>query len=294
MSPANNICRICQGADWEELYQGPIRQGRFGNATATDRVVYRCRRCDTGWLEGVAVDYESDAYRECVGDGAGAANFYRAHDGEQAEKLALVGTDQLRGRCVADIGCGAGSFLDLVRGVAGTTVAIEPTRAYHAALQAHGHEVFPYAADAARAWQGKVDVAVCFSVIEHLEDPVQVLAEVRSLLAPGGRLLVSTPNRHDWLLELLPVDYRAFFYRVVHRWYFSAASLRKLGAVAGFPRVEPFYHHRFDLANFLLWLRDRRPSGLGKVAVEPMLDASFRASLCASGRSDYLYAWLAV
>ena len=56
----------------------------------------------------------------------------------------------------------------------------------------------------------------------------------------------------------------------------------------------PIRQGRFDLANFLLWLRDRRPSGLGKVAIEPVLDASFRASLCASGRSDYLYAWMTV
>lgn len=287
-------CRICQGTDWEELYRGPVRQGRFGNSIATDRLVRRCQRCDTGWLEGAPVDYESDAYRECVDEGAGVAVFHRVHDGEQAAKLALLGTDQLRGRCIADIGCGAGSFLDLVRGMARATVAVEPARAYHAALQAHGHAVFPYAAEVAREWQGTVDVAVCFSVIEHLEDPVQVLTEIRALLATGGRLLISTPSRHDWLLELLPVDYRAFFYRAVHRWYFSAESLRQLGAAAGFTRVEPFFQHRFDLANFLLWLRDRRPSGQGKVEVEPVLDASFRASLCASGRSDYLYAWMSV
>ncbi len=292
MNPTTHICRICQGADWEELYRGLIRQGRFGNSTSTDRLVYRCKVCDSGWLEGTPVDYESDAYRESVDEGAGVADFHRAHDGEQAEKLALLGTNQLRGHCIMDIGCGAGSFLDLMRGMAGATVAVEPMRAYHATLQAHGHAVFPYTSEVSREWQGKVDLATCFSVIEHLEDPVRVLAEIRGLLAPGGRLLVSTPNRHDWLLELLPVDYPKFFYRVVHRWYFSAESLRRLGAAAGFARVEPFFHHRFDLGNFLLWLRDRRPSGRGKVPAEPVLDASFRASLCASGRSDYLYAWM--
>ncbi|MFW0786717.1 class I SAM-dependent methyltransferase [Gordonia sp. CPCC 206044] len=42
---------------------------------------------------------------------------------------------------------------------------------------------------------GSVDVVVNFQVIEHLWDQAQFIAECRRVLRPGGRLLISTPNR---------------------------------------------------------------------------------------------------
>ena len=39
------------------------------------------------------------------------------------------------------------------------------------------------------------DLVTCFEAIEHVEDPFRALSELRRVLAPGGVLLVSTPNR---------------------------------------------------------------------------------------------------
>jgi SAM-dependent methyltransferase len=39
------------------------------------------------------------------------------------------------------------------------------------------------------------DIVVCSDVIEHVEDPQAMLREIRRLLAPGGRLAISTPIR---------------------------------------------------------------------------------------------------
>lgn len=43
---------------------------------------------------------------------------------------------------------------------------------------------------------GPFDLCVSFETIEHLEEPERFLSDVRSLLSPGGRLLISTPNRY--------------------------------------------------------------------------------------------------
>ncbi|HEX2086114.1 MAG TPA: class I SAM-dependent methyltransferase, partial [Solirubrobacteraceae bacterium] len=49
---------------------------------------------------------------------------------------------------------------------------------------------------------GSFDLALCSEVIEHLHDPAPALRGLRRLLAPGGRLVLSTPLR--WSpLELL-------------------------------------------------------------------------------------------
>lgn len=287
-------CRACGSHAVDTGYHGPIRDGRFGSLTPRECSIVVCADCGFGELVGAdSVDYASDAYRESV-DGAATINsFHALHDPEQAGKLGLIDLHAARAAVVADIGCGAGSFLDLLRGTAARTVAVEPMRAYHEHLARSGHEVFACCADASTPLAGRVDMATCFSVIEHVEDPVQLLREIRTLLKPGGTLVLSTPNARDWLLELLPTDYAAFFYRVVHRSYFTADSLRAAGAAAGFRHVDVRFQHRFDLANALLWLRDRRPSGLGAVKVPASVDAAFRAALEAEGRADYLVATLA-
>jgi 2-polyprenyl-3-methyl-5-hydroxy-6-metoxy-1,4-benzoquinol methylase len=286
-------CKVCGAGSWTVLYEGPIRVGRFGRTTAEARPVLRCGGCGVGFLPVQGpVDYESAEYRELVDGDASPEAYYRLHDGEQAEKLRLVGPGILRGRVVADVGCGAGSFLDVVGGLAASTIAIEPTAGFHDRLRAQGHTVYPYAADAARDWRGRVDVAVCFSVVEHVEDPVRFLDDVRALLRPGGLLVLSTPNLRDWMLDVLPDDYGAFFFRAVHTWYFDVDSLGRLAQRAGYAASEVRAVHRFDLSNALLWLRDRRPSGLGVLPVSPTVDAAFARWLESEGRADYLYATL--
>jgi SAM-dependent methyltransferase len=269
-----------------------VRIGRFGNLSPDERTIWRCGGCHAGWLAGSGIDYVSTEYRNLVDGGADAATFYGVHDGEQADKVGIVGTDALRGRVIADVGAGAGSFLDVARGMAAATIAVEPTQTFHDELRRKGHMVFDFCATVSPEWLGRADLAVCFSVLEHVDDPRQLLGDVRKLLRPGGRALVSTPNLNDWLVSLLPDDYAPFFFRHVHRWYFDADALTALARAAGFERVHPFYRHRFDLSNFVLWLRDRRPSGAARIDVPAPLDATFRSTLEATGRSDYLYAWL--
>ena len=295
MNPADQQiafpCGICGASSWEVLFRGRIRMGGFGQLSPESRTVFRCTACGAGFLPSSAsVDYVSEQYRDLVDGGGSPERFYDVHDAEQAGKLAILGTGELRHKVVADIGCGAGSFLDLVKGLASATLAVEPARSFHPVLAAKGHRVFSYCGDVPSEWHGLVDTAVCFSVVEHVADPVALLREVRRLLRPGGELLLSTPNLNDWMLELLPEDYGAFFFRTVHSWYFDADSIQRLAAAAGFAECAVEYVHRFDLANALVWLRDRRPSGQEAIALGPPVNAAFQSWLESTGRADYLYA----
>jgi ubiquinone/menaquinone biosynthesis C-methylase UbiE len=49
---------------------------------------------------------------------------------------------------------------------------------------------------------GRFDVVVSFEVFEHLEQPAAYLAECHRVLRPGGRLLLSTPNRATWDIHM--------------------------------------------------------------------------------------------
>ena len=271
------------------MYRGPIRVGRLGQLSAGPRTVWQCGGCGAGYLPDQVVDYASGDYRTLVDDSDSAEEFHRLHDPEQAEKLRILGTAGLRDAVLMDVGCGAGSFLDLVKGFCRATIGIEPTPSLRAVLTAKGHLAFPYCADVPDTWDRQMDIAVSFSVIEHVENPIAFLRDIRRFLKPGGRLLLSTPNRGDWLLEVLPGEYRQFFYRAVHTWYFDAESIVRLVQQAGFGEASVSYLHRYDLSNAILWLRDKQPTGRAKLHIPEAANALFRPMLEASGRADYLY-----
>ncbi len=43
-------------------------------------------------------------------------------------------------------------------------------------------------------WQGRFDTVVCLNVLEHVRDPLLALRNMRSALAPGGRLILYVPQ----------------------------------------------------------------------------------------------------
>jgi 2-polyprenyl-3-methyl-5-hydroxy-6-metoxy-1,4-benzoquinol methylase len=285
-------CKICGARQWDLLYCGPVRAGKFGEVTSKPQAVWKCRGCEAGFLEGFTLDYETGEYRRLVEGEDSIDHFYQIHDSEQLEKINVVGTGNLRKKIIADIGCGAGSFLDLIKGYSSATIAIEPQQNYHPALRDKGHRVYSYCEDLLQEWRKKIDLIVCFSVIEHLDDPVSLMSQARGLVNSHGRVLISTPNGNDWLLNLLPDAYSRFFYRTAHKWYFREESLKKLAQIAGFSKAAVRYVHRFDFSNFLLWLRDERPTGLGKIQIPASLNEHFSRALEEAGTADYMYAWL--
>jgi SAM-dependent methyltransferase len=48
---------------------------------------------------------------------------------------------------------------------------------------------------------GAFDLVVSFETIEHVADPERVLDEMRRVLAGDGLLVISTPNKHEYLVE---------------------------------------------------------------------------------------------
>lgn len=44
-----------------------------------------------------------------------------------------------------------------------------------------------------------VDVVICLEVLEHLENPSHFLREVRRIIRPSGRAIISVPNPYCWM-----------------------------------------------------------------------------------------------
>ncbi len=92
-----------------------------------------------------------------------------------------------------DVGCGNGAFMARAQSAGWYVQGIEPDHAAASQAVLQGFEVFEggIADFDARA---SYDVITLAHVIEHLHDPVSMLAGCRKLLRPGGTMWIATPN----------------------------------------------------------------------------------------------------
>jgi hypothetical protein len=152
----------------------------------------------------------------------------------QIHTLGAIWPYSVRGLNIADIGCGGISLLDYLKGASNEMLAVEPYEVFRTDLIKRGYNTYPYSRDTLEDWNSKVDRAFNIQVIELTHNPVEFLSKIRPLIATDGRRVISTLNRNDMLFELLNDELPAFFYRVVHRWYFNVESLCICAERAGF------------------------------------------------------------
>jgi 2-polyprenyl-3-methyl-5-hydroxy-6-metoxy-1,4-benzoquinol methylase len=124
------------------------------------------------------------------------------------------------GRRVLDAGCGIGYGSNMLAeaGAAEVTGVDIAESVIEAASQGAASGVTFRTGDIAALDlpADSFDLVVCFEVIEHVEDTDAVLDELTRLLAPGGLLLISSPNRDQYVpgnphhrYEFLPEELRA-------------------------------------------------------------------------------------
>jgi O-antigen biosynthesis protein len=104
------------------------------------------------------------------------------------------------GKRVIDLGCGEGYGSAMLAATAATVVGIEIELGVveHArgAYQRPNLEFLEGSVlDLDRIPPASIDVAVCFEVLEHVQEHEQLLDGINRVLAPGGLLAISTPDR---------------------------------------------------------------------------------------------------
>jgi 2-polyprenyl-3-methyl-5-hydroxy-6-metoxy-1,4-benzoquinol methylase len=144
---------------------------------------------------------------------------------------------------VLDVGCDTG-YLGTVLSALGGTVCgfeVDPVTAAEAANHLARVEV----GDLERTdlvelfGAGNFDVVVFGDVLEHLRDPLPILRQARPLLAPGGSVIISTPNiaHGDIRLALLQGRFRYTQVGILdetHTKFFTKDSLVSFLSDAGF------------------------------------------------------------
>ncbi|WP_447764389.1 bifunctional 2-polyprenyl-6-hydroxyphenol methylase/3-demethylubiquinol 3-O-methyltransferase UbiG [Sphingopyxis panaciterrae] len=115
----------------------------------------------------------------------------------------------LAGRSALDVGCGAGLLAEPLARMGAAVTGVDAAPENIAAAQDHaagqGLAIAYHAGELAALPAATFDLVTSMEVVEHVADPALFVGELAARLAPGGLMILSTPNR-TMLSKLLLVE----------------------------------------------------------------------------------------
>jgi SAM-dependent methyltransferase len=166
-----------------------------------------------------------------------------------------LSTSEGVGRSLLDVGCGSGDYLNMFARAGFDVVGVDPDPKARSVAQKFG-PVHDGTAEDLPSLGRQFDTVLFSHVLEHCIDPATALRNARSVIAPGGRLIVEVPNN----------DAAAFgMFQQLWPWtdiprhlhFFAEASMRKLMADAGF-RATKVLHHGYTRQFHPHWIRTQQ------------------------------------
>jgi SAM-dependent methyltransferase len=156
---------------------------------------------DPNWPDDVKAIYKHDM--EEIWDKALAPHLWNQYHNQLNIYMSLVGKSRAD---ILDVGCAQGT-LALLLAEQGHNVTAVDIRAsfldYAHTRYAHGHIRYIAANIMTDIIPGRYDIIFANQIIEHLVYPDVLVTQLKRILKPGGRLIISTPNA-DYIKCTLP------------------------------------------------------------------------------------------
>lgn len=235
----NRLCPLCSASTgrpvWREDNYRYILCGRCDAvfSDVSEETYVRLRH--NAWDEDRPTDHATWFYRD-------------TRTAVHQDFLAYVSRKRPPGRLL-DVGCGLGVFMQRAREHGWEAHGCDTS----ASWVAHARELLGAPAAVTHsdileleAPAGGYDLITLWDVIEHIYQPLDVLAHLRTLLAPGGQVFIRTPNiLYVWpiyglrrlllghTVELGPLNHVVYFQRAT-----MGRALKKSGLV---PREWPVF-----------------------------------------------------
>jgi len=232
-------CPLCRGGDIRPFKKGTFDPQTIGAADfrITDShygsrwTLFSCRDC-------------AFVFANPLPDGEAIAGFYAALDDQEYSQedegrgrnfsviLRRLARFSPPGSLLLDVGAASGIFLNLARRAGYVVEGIEPSaRLVADAERLYGLTLFRGSAEQYPAGR-EFAVITLLDVLEHVTDPNALLGVLERLLAPGGTLVIVTPDIGSLAARLL--GGRWWHYRAAHVNFFNRRSLDRLLSAHGF------------------------------------------------------------
>jgi 2-polyprenyl-6-hydroxyphenyl methylase/3-demethylubiquinone-9 3-methyltransferase len=153
----------------------------------------------------------------------------------------------LVGKRALDVGCGAGLLCEPLARLGAEVTGVDAAQENVAAASAHaaggGLSIDYRWGDIAELDLGRFDLVTSMEVIEHVADKAAFLAALKAVMAPGGLMVLSTPNRtpQSKLLMIEAAERIGLVPRGTHHWedFVTPDELRELLGAVGLIMGEP-------------------------------------------------------
>lgn len=150
------------------------------------------------------------------------------------------------GHTMLDIGCSTGFFIEAakargydVRGIEFAAAAIE-----HASSSVRDKIVQGDVHQVLGQWQPHVDWISAFDIIEHMHDPVKFITDIKSILKPGGFLVMSSPDSGHFLRRLMGASW-PMLQPFQHTVLFSRRAMTEMLEAAQFTNIKIQTTHKY-------------------------------------------------
>lgn len=236
MSPDGNRCWVCQSGEttvWKQRgIDRPLEPEDFRITDArygTTLTLLRCGRCGFVFADAREMPELVSLYERLDDPDyeAGAAN----RTLQMRWLLDLLKRHKPEGGTLLEIGAGSGLLVGEAKRRGLDAYGVEPSRSLVEQARRAGVELiqgtFPHPGLAGR----RFDQILLVDVIEHVDDPHALLEACRKALAPGGLLMVVTPDLDSVPARLL--GRRWWHLRLAHVGYFGGRTLAMLAQRAG-------------------------------------------------------------
>jgi 2-polyprenyl-3-methyl-5-hydroxy-6-metoxy-1,4-benzoquinol methylase len=223
-------CPFCGWTDSRTL----ARQVR-----ASEHALRRCRECELEYLwpaptwDEIQRIYTAGYYRSwgmAEGETPEVAEMKKATFALRMEEISRY----VRPGRVLDVGTASGFFLEVAEQFGFEPFGVELSE-YSGALarRKFGEEnIWIGTLETAPFERDSFQLIAMSDLLEHVPDPVRTLERARELLAPGGVLMVMTPNTRSLTHRLMGIAWT--HYKLEHLTYWSPAVIRRAAAQTGF------------------------------------------------------------
>lgn len=203
----------------------------------------RCKECGQLISQCSAADYweSMQEFDDPVGTlpvaGSEQRRFRRSKGFlDRISKLLKQSPGQIR---LLDVGCSSGAFLNTAVNLGFLAEGVEPAPKAAMAAQTAGLNVRQGLLQEVGYADGQFDAVTLFEVIEHLQQPLELLKEVHRILRPDGILLIGTGNAASWSMAVMGErwEYLSIAKHGGHISFFSPESIAYLAQRSGFSVV---------------------------------------------------------
>lgn len=209
---------------WRELGKEFPLEALAGIEDNSNIILWRCAGCSFEFFDPALAG--NSLFYQCLESG----EYYTPDRPEFRRTIRFAACKRLTN--VLDVGCGAGSFLNLARSAGLQTFGLElnPTAAEKA--RAKGHVIFDRLLHelTADACPDGFDLITLFQVLEHVPDPVDILKQASARLKPGGYISVAVPFKSG-IYRFMPWDPSQWPPHHISRW--SLQDFKTLSKQAG-------------------------------------------------------------